>query len=136
MLLHAGAPAYSWPRMQASATTNSHRRRCGWFWAWVTVGALGALGAISLGLIALAPALLIATLISMNEKAGQPAFGLVSGAGLPLLFVAYLNREGPGITCYRTASSAGCDQHLNPLPWLVIGLLLLAAGCIAQARRA
>ena len=46
-------------------------------------------------------------------------FGLVTGVGLPLLVVAYVQRDGPGTTCWHTATTAGCDQHLNPIPWLV-----------------
>jgi hypothetical protein len=29
-----------------------------------------------------------------------------------------------------------CDPHLNPLPWLVIGIVLVLAGFVAHARRA
>jgi len=59
-------------------------------------------------------------------------FGLVSGAGVVVLVVAYLNREGPGTTCWHTATRSGCDEHLNPLPWLVAGVVLLAAGVVAH----
>jgi hypothetical protein len=49
--------------------------------------------------------------------------------------VAYVQRDGPGTTCWRTATSSGCDQHLNPIPWLVVGLVLVAA-VLAQTRHA
>jgi hypothetical protein len=109
--------------------------RCGWFWAWVAAGALGAIGLVSLGPIALAPALIAGALISCVPAARESAPGLLTGAGLPLLLVAYLQREGPGTTCYRTATSSGCDGHLNPLPWLALGLLFVVAGWVAQMRR-
>ncbi len=52
-----------------------------------------------------------------------------------LLFVAYVQRDGPGTTCYRTANSVGCNQHLNPVPWLIVGAVLTAAGLLTQTLR-
>jgi len=50
--------------------------------------------------------------------------------------VAWVQRDGPGTTCARIPPAGlRCDQHLNPLPWLVIGLALLVAGVVAHARR-
>ena len=124
--------------MQASAhgLAPAHRIRCAWFWAWVPVGALGALGFISaFGVLALGPALIVVALLARNRTARRSAFGLVTGAGLALLLIAYLQRDGPGTTCYRTATTAGCDQHLNPLPWLLVGLLLVAGGYVGALRR-
>ena len=112
-----------------------HSVRWGWFWAWVAVGALGAVGLVSLGPVALAPALTAGILMARIAAARESAFGLMTGAGLLLLFVAYLQREGPGTTCFRTATSSGCEEHLNPLPWLALGLLFVVAGLVAQMRR-
>ena len=63
------------------------------------------------------------------------AFGLLTAAGVLLLFVAWLQRAGPGTTCWQTATASGCDQHLNPLPWLVVGLAALVGGIVGHARR-
>jgi hypothetical protein len=41
--------------------------------------------------------------------------------------------SGHDVLAYGTAS--GCDQHLNPLPWLVAGAALVVAGFVAHARR-
>jgi hypothetical protein len=49
--------------------------------------------------------------------------------------VAWVQRDGPGTTCWRTATASGCDQHLNPLPWLLAGAALFVAGFVAHARR-
>jgi hypothetical protein len=65
------------------------------------------------------PALIIAALIARSPTARRSMFGLVTGVGLPLLVVAYVQRDGPGTTCWHTATTAGCDQDLNPIPWLV-----------------
>jgi hypothetical protein len=65
----------------------------------------------------------------------RSAFGLLSGIGILLLYVAYVQRDGPGTTCWHTATASGCDQHLNPIPWLIIGLACFIGGFIAHARR-
>src|SRR5207253_776467 len=55
-------------------------------------------------------------------------WGLLSGAGLAAVVVAYIQREGPGTTCWRTATGGGCTQHLDPRPWLVAGIVLMLSG--------
>jgi hypothetical protein len=120
--------------LEGPASRVSHSVRCSWFWAWALVGALGAIGLVSLGPIALAPALTGGALMARIPAARESRFGLLTGAGLPLLLVAYLQRDGPGTTCFRTATSAGCDEHLNPLPWLLLGLVFVVAGLVAQMR--
>jgi hypothetical protein len=112
-----------------------HVARCAWFWAWVVVGAAGALGLVSLGPIALVPALVAGVAISRSRTGSRSALGLVVGAGLVSLFVAYVQRDGPGTTCWHTASASGCDQHLNPIPWLVAGIVLVVGGVTAQTRQ-
>jgi hypothetical protein len=89
---------------------------------------------VSLGPLASLPALIAGVLMARSPTARQSAFGLLTGAGLPLLVVAYVQRKGPGTTCWHTATSAGCNEHLNPIPWLVLGLVLVGAGFVAQMR--
>jgi uncharacterized membrane protein YidH (DUF202 family) len=105
-----------------------------WFAAWIVVGCALALGAVSfaLGPLVLIPAALLAALMLRRPAARRTAHGALTGAGLLLLFVAYLNREGPGTTCWQRGTSAGCDEHLNPLPWLVLGLALVVGGIAAH----
>jgi hypothetical protein len=31
--------------------------------------------------------------------------------------------------------ASGCDQHLNPLPWLLVGIAMFIGGIVAHARR-
>jgi hypothetical protein len=105
---------------------------CVWFWAWAAVGALAILS-LDLGPLTALPALLLGALLAtLDDRRHGSAFGFLTGAGLPLLWVAYLQRQGPGTTCWHTASSAGCDEHLNPLPWLIVGITLVLTGLIAQ----
>jgi hypothetical protein len=126
------ANAYSSSRRSGE---HPHVVQCGWFWAWAAVGVAGALGAISLGPIALIPSVTAALAMSRSRSASRSALGLLAGAGLLSLFVAFVQRDGPGTTCWHTAMASGCDQHLNPVPWLVVGILLVGGGVLAQARR-
>jgi hypothetical protein len=103
-----------------------------WFVVWLLVGALVAIGLVSLGPLARLRAVLIALALASSSAARRSAWGLISGAGLVSLFVAYVQREGPGTTCWRTATGGGCDEHLDPRPWLVAGVALVLFGVVAQ----
>jgi hypothetical protein len=103
-----------------------------WFAVWVPVGALVGVGLISLGPLALLPAVLITVAITTSTAARRSACGLISGTGLVSLYVAYVQREGPGTTCWRTATGGGCEDHLDPRPWLVAGVALVVLGVVAQ----
>jgi hypothetical protein len=106
-----------------------HRFECTSFWAWAVAGCVFAFGLLVLGFLVLLP---LAILIALRP--GKAALGLLTGAGLPLLWVAFLNRAGPGTTCWAHGSSSGCGENLNPLPWLVLGLVLVAGGIAAFSR--
>ena len=107
----------------------------GWFFAWALLGSAAALGAVSLGPLLLLPVALVGLLLWRRTRVRRSAFGLLTGAGALLLYVAWVQRDGPGTTCWHTATASGCDQHLNPLPWLVAGAALVVAGFLAHARR-
>jgi hypothetical protein len=111
-----------------------------WFIAWTLVGAgyaFGVLSALSIGafvlLITVVATIVLAT--RPGNRVGLP--GLVSGLSLPLFYVAYLNRSGPGTICTRTATSQTCSDQWSPWPWIVVGILLLVTGCVwfAMANR-
>ena len=87
-----------------------------WFWAWVLLGFAAAIGFVSLGVLVVVPAAVVAGAMASRPSIRSSAFGALTGMGLLLLFVAWVQREGPGTTCWRTASASGCDEHLNPLP--------------------
>src|SRR5207253_2192774 len=91
-----------------------------------------ALAALSLGLLLFIPVATAGALMASRPSIRRSAFGLLFGVGAILLYVAYVQREGPGTTCWHTATASGCDQHLNPIPWLVVGLLLLACSIIGH----
>ena len=97
----------------------------GRFAAWVALGALLGLGTLSLNI---AFALMIVGLAIFAWRREPAAFGVVTGAGLLALWVAWLNRGGPGLACTPTS----CDQLLSPIPWLGAGIALVAAGLVLQ----
>lgn len=112
----------------------SHSTGCAWFWAWALVGAGLALSMISfIGVLTILPVAIVGLLLARRGRVSP--FGLVSGVGVMLLVVAYLQRQGPGTTCTYTATGSSCEQHLNPIPWLVVGLVCFAAGVVGHARR-
>jgi hypothetical protein len=109
-----------------------------WFVAWFGVGGaytLAILGAMTIGIFVLPIAVVATVVLSTRERARIAASGLVSGAGLPLLYVAYLNRSGPGTVCTRSATESSCTDEWSPWPWLVVGLALVVAGVVIFVRR-
>ncbi len=89
-----------------------------WFGAWVAVGVGIAIGLVSFGLLVLVPSLVVAGLMASQPSVRRWAFGLPGGIGLLLLFIGYVNRNGP----------------FNPLPWLGLGALFLLLSIAGQAR--
>ncbi|HEY8647109.1 MAG TPA: hypothetical protein VIL77_14660 [Gaiellaceae bacterium] len=108
-----------------------------WCAAWVIVGCALALGVISfaIGPLVLVPAALVAALMVSRPQARRGAYGALIGVGLLLLFVAYVNRDGPGTTCWQHGTTMGCGEHLNPLPWLFLGLAFVVGGFVAYRLR-
>ena len=109
--------------------------RWGWFLVWALLGSAAALSTASLGPLLLLPVAVFGVFLSTRPGVRRSAFGLLTGAGALLLYVAWVQRDGPGTTCWHTATASGCDQHLNPLPWLIAGADLLVAGFVAHMRR-
>lgn len=108
----------------------------GWFCVWAGVGAAAALSVVSLGPIFFVAVIGLAMIIGLRRPASwRSASGFLTGAGALLLYVAWVQRTGPGTTWSATATTSRCDEHLNPLPWLAVGVVLFAAGIALQLRR-
>ncbi|HTG48647.1 MAG TPA: hypothetical protein VK646_13440 [Actinomycetota bacterium] len=108
--------------------------RWGPFLLWTVYGF-----ATGFAVFAVAPAALLLVLLAVVGLAVRPALragapGLITGAGGVSLLVAFLQRRGPGTVCWHTATAVGCDQYLNPWPWLVVGLVLVVAGIVVHVR--
>ncbi|MFJ3307247.1 hypothetical protein ACIPSA_29900 [Streptomyces sp. NPDC086549] len=102
----------------------------GWFLAWTAVGGCLALGlaallSVGVALIALAAAVGVFLLRKGHRNA---VVGGLAGLALPLFYLAYLNRGGPGNVCHATAGGRACTDEFAPVPFLAVGALLFAAG--------
>jgi hypothetical protein len=117
-----------------SAARRRHLVGCAWFWAWAVLGGGLAFSLISfVGVLTIVPVAIVIVLMALRRAVRRSASGLLSGAGLLFLFIAWLHREGPGASCWQTATASGCTHHPDPLPWLVTGLVLLLGGVFAHS---
>lgn len=107
------------------------------FLAWMLAGAgiaLGVLSLFSIGVVVLPAALVVTVALSIWPRSrNRSAAGLVTGAGLLPLYVAFLNRDGPGTVCVTTATSQSCVDEWSPWPWFAAGLALVLAGLALAA---
>lgn len=91
---------------------------------------------MTIGLFVL-PLPIVATIVLLRIPKAKPRFPVfATGFGLPLLYVAFLNRSGPGEVCRLVDGGYQCGDQLHPLPWLAAGLVLTIAGVVLHARRA
>lgn len=100
---------------------------------WLLGGILVGFGVASLpsiGLFLLPAGVLMLTLTGVLGRGRGWPF-IFPGIALPLLWVAWLHRGGPGERCWETSSAMGCDGLLDPRPWLIAGLILLLVFAIA-----
>lgn len=123
--------------MNANAPGSPRRLGSGlpWYFAWVAIGVGLALGISALGIFTVLPALLAAVLLIASHHAGRSVLGTLVGVGLSSLYVAYVQRKGPGTVFWHTATASGSDQYLDPRPWLAAGILLILIGVLAYAWR-
>ena len=107
-----------------------------WFLVWVLAGALVSVSvAATFTPFILALPVVIAGVVLLaiwhRSRWGFP--GVISGLGVPLLVVAYLNRDA-GTHCNYSSSIRVCATNsFDPLPWLVLGLFLLLGGVAVMA---
>jgi hypothetical protein len=104
-----------------------------WFVAWFLVGAvyaLALLSILSLGIFVLPVAIIGTVLLARRPSSHRGVIGIVGGLGLPPLYVAYLNRRGPGTICTHTAQATSCIQEYDPWIWTLIGLFFVLLGVV------
>lgn len=116
---------------RAPASPRWSHSRLPWFFAWAAVGVGFALGISVIGIFAVPLALLATVLLIVLHHADRSALGVLVGVGLLSLYVAYVQRKGPGTVSWHTATSSGSDQYLDPRPWLIAGILLVVIGVAA-----
>jgi len=106
-----------------SAEVDPALREWAGFVAWLVIGAAYAvsfLAIFTVGPFIVPVALVMTVLLWRKRRADRELLGLVSGLALPLLYVAYLNRDGPGTVCTtgRDGSQSCIDEWS---PWVKPG---------------
>jgi hypothetical protein len=111
---------------------NSEKPKLWSFLAWPVVGAalsFSVLALMTIGIFILPFALLGLFILLKWGGDRRSSFGLISGIGLPLLYVAFLNRDGPGTICSSYGNGGQqCMDEWSPWPWFLIGAALVATG--------
>ena len=115
-------------------------RRADTWWAfalWAVAGAglcLGVLSILTIGFAVLLVTLVLCGLLLWRVGVGAALTGIVAGAAAPLLYVAWLNRDGPGSHCTVTATSSSCTDEWTPWPFVIVAVAMVAAGVVSFVR--
>lgn len=115
-------------RLETPATRSAARKAVGWFAAWLAVGVALAFSVVDLpafGLLVFPFAAAGVVLLAVRHRLDRSAWGLSCGIGLLCLYVAYVQRKGPSVVTWHTATAGGADTYLDPRLWLAVGLLLV-----------
>jgi MYXO-CTERM domain-containing protein len=109
----------------------------GGFLGWCVAGAalcLGVLSILTIGPFVLLIALVLCAGMLWRQGFGSSLTGLVSGAAAPLLYVAWLNRGGPGEVCRGDDRALSCTDEWSPWPFVAVAAALLVAGLVLFLR--
>jgi hypothetical protein len=109
----------------------SHRMRTAALILWFAVGVsygFGVAALLSVGALLLLVALAGTALLASRRatRGGWPA--VICGPAIALLYIAYLNRNGPGTVCTRTGSGQSCVDEYAPWPFVAAAVLLIVVG--------
>ncbi|MFI9569176.1 hypothetical protein [Streptomyces rishiriensis] len=107
-----------------------HAVAWGWFLGWLAVGACAGAGLaalLSVGVVLLLLAAVAAGLLLWRSPRNA-IVGLLAGLSVPLFYIAYLNRSGPGNVCRTVADGQTCTDEYAPVPFLAGGVVLFCAG--------
>lgn len=103
-----------------------------WAYAWwLLVGVLlgvGVMALLTIGLLfLLTAALLIGLGVGLPALRNRSAVAVPAGIGLSVLYLAWLNREGPGNVCEVTSTTTTCTEQWSPWPFVGVALVLVAS---------
>jgi len=116
--------------------------RAGWYVVWVLLGVIGSLALLATftPFVLLVPIVAcLGVLVASRPRARAAAPAAICGVALPVLFVAWLNRDGPGNVCTVTSAGTSCVEEWSPWPFLVVAAALVTsgvAGCVAARHAA
>ncbi len=107
----------------------------GW---WVVVGAVLGFGMASLltvGIFVLPVGVALAVIGARRPALRtRAAGGMLAGVGLIALYIAWLNRGGPGTVCHYTATTTECGERWSPWPFVVVAVLLVLVSVVVLRR--
>ena len=104
---------------------------------WCLAGAglsFGVLSILTVGAFVLLLTLGLCGWLLWRLDFGWGMLGLLAGAAVPLLYVAWLNRDGPGTVCTVTATETTCSDQWSPWPFVAVAVVLVVAGLVAFVR--
>jgi hypothetical protein len=115
------------------------RRAYTWwaFGSWCVAGvglAAGVLSILTVGFAVLFLTLAACGLLLWRVGFGPALTGIVTGGAVPVLYVAWLNRDGPGSHCTVTPTSSSCSHEWSPWPFVVVALVMVGVGVVAFVR--
>ncbi|MGH8891651.1 MAG: hypothetical protein ACRDV3_18065 [Acidothermaceae bacterium] len=122
-------------------TVAPKRPRWSWFLVWVVIGVgfgVGIAGALTIGIFVLPVVLAAAVIAGWRSGSAREVIGLLAGAGAPVFYIGWLNRDGPGMVCRNYPDGSGsCTQEWSPWPFAVVALafVVLAFGIFVRSRR-
>jgi hypothetical protein len=105
------------------------------------VGALvafGVAGLASIGLFLLALAAVLVAVGFVVPVLRRPSVpGFLVGLSAAPLYIAWLNRGGPGLVCTTEGTTTSCVDAWSPWPFVGVGVLLAGGGLglLATTRR-
>ncbi len=104
-----------------------------WAYAWwALVGVLLGFGVVAILTVGALFVALGAVLAFLGGRAPvlrtRAAVAAVAGFGVAPLYLAWLNRGGPGQVCTQTADQTSCLEAWSPWPFLAVAVLLVGAG--------
>lgn len=106
--------------------------------AWLLVGAAYALGLLSvmtIGLFVLCGAVIASAALLATRVGRSGVLAIVCGPAAPLLYVAVLNRSGPGEVCTTVEDGVECSEMWSPWPWVAAAHAFLIAGSVLVWRQ-
>ncbi|MBO0845164.1 MAG: hypothetical protein J2P22_07085 [Nocardioides sp.] len=105
----------------------------GAFLGWCVAGAgmcLGVLTILTIGPFVLLFSLVLSAWLLWRPGFGSALAGLLTGAAAPLLYVAWLNRGGPGEVCTGDSRALTCTDEWSPWPFLALAMALAVVGLV------
>ncbi len=125
--------------MSTDAATAPVTRTPPW-WAYVWWGVVGALlgfgvaALLTVGIVFLLAGVLLTVVGALVPALrNRSAVAIPSGVACLVLYLAWLNRDGPGNVCQTTGLETRCVDEYSPWPFLIAAVVLVATS-VAMAR--